>query len=278
MTKVECQKCGNRWETRKPLDEIDQLRYSNCGTVNQDKLTVKKDLTTTEEQLGPTFDRIDMKYRIEKFKEWVEDQLGEEHHEHIKTKLSALTDKAGLLIDRVDEGLDLEEAEKHLEKLLEEGRNLIEKADPESDYRSLIGKKGNAKKELNRVREQVEEAKRKAEEFKEDHGMDVPEASKFVEEHSDLIADVEHLRKEKKELGKVIGRYESKMEAYQEGRRRGEKERYEAAKSDFRIQYPCPICGKLITIYSDSPEVKSIIKFLQKQGWGHKECHEARRR
>lgn len=32
--------CGHRWETRKPLSEIDQLRCSNCNTASEDDLTI----------------------------------------------------------------------------------------------------------------------------------------------------------------------------------------------------------------------------------------------
>ena len=55
---VRCENCGNEWETRKPLDEIERLRCSDCG-MGPDQIEVIEADTTEESEEGEELSVVD---------------------------------------------------------------------------------------------------------------------------------------------------------------------------------------------------------------------------
>jgi len=47
----------------------------------------------------------------------------------------------------------------------------------------------------------------------------------------------------------------------------------EEASEMFRVEYPCAICGVIITVKS-SQEKEAIASYMQEHRWGHQACHQ----
>jgi len=67
----------------------------------------------------------------------------------------------------------------------------------------------------------------------------------------------------------LAGELELKMkpidEAWQEG--------YEAARKRYMVTYSCNVCGEQVEMRSQ--KAKEVTgRYMTKQGWGHKKCHE----
>ena len=63
-------------------------------------------------------------------------------------------------------------------------------------------------------------------------------------------------------------RDEMVMLAHEMGREKG----YAKAEGLFKVEYPCSVCGKTISITTDA-EKKVASKYMQEQGWRHGECN-----
>ena len=66
---------------------------------------------------------------------------------------------------------------------------------------------------------------------------------------------------------KVRAEKEVKQEAYEEGQLNG----YELAESEYKVTYPCSICGKSIEVTTEE-EKKAIRGYMVEHGWGHADC------
>jgi hypothetical protein len=44
----------------------------------------------------------------------------------------------------------------------------------------------------------------------------------------------------------------------------------------FRVDYPCKVCGKMLTIMSDADK-KAVRAYMLEHNWGHQECDEKSR-
>ena len=64
---------------------------------------------------------------------------------------------------------------------------------------------------------------------------------------------------------------EVREEAYSEGYDDG----YREAKQEFKVTYPCSVCGKTITLNSEG-EKEAASGYMEEYGWGHAECHKKR--
>ena len=66
---------------------------------------------------------------------------------------------------------------------------------------------------------------------------------------------------------KVRAEKEVRQEAYEEGQLNG----YELAESEYKVTYPCSICGKSIEVTTDE-EKRAIATYMREHGWGHADC------
>lgn len=57
-------------------------------------------------------------------------------------------------------------------------------------------------------------------------------------------------------------------EAYDRGYFQGFRE----AENKFKINYPCKICGELITMMPNSNDHLAAQRYLREQGWAHSTC------
>lgn len=73
-------------------------------------------------------------------------------------------------------------------------------------------------------------------------------------------------------LGMLELRAEEKDEAYS----RGHDDGYLEAELEFKVTFPCSVCGKTIALRSKEAK-QAASKYMQEHSWGHSECHEKRR-
>jgi hypothetical protein len=66
---------------------------------------------------------------------------------------------------------------------------------------------------------------------------------------------------------KLSAKKEVRQKAYEEGQLNG----YELAKSEYKVTYPCSICGKLIEVTTER-EKKAIRGYMREHKWGHANC------
>jgi hypothetical protein len=74
-------------------------------------------------------------------------------------------------------------------------------------------------------------------------------------------------------LGILEVRVKDEEEIRKKGHAEGYSEGYEEAERLYEITYPCKVCGKTITVTSES-EKEAINRYMQEHGWGHTECRE----
>jgi len=70
---------------------------------------------------------------------------------------------------------------------------------------------------------------------------------------------------------KAEKRDEIREEAYSEGYNDG----YRNAELEFKIMYPCSVCGETIALSSEKAK-RAASKYMEEHGWGHAECHKKR--
>jgi len=83
------------------------------------------------------------------------------------------------------------------------------------------------------------------------------------------LSELNKAKKTFEEKGYKKGFNESKWKHYQEGLDSG----YEKATRDWRISYPCNVCGKPCYMKPNGPSTKVAVEYLSKT-WGHTSCHE----
>jgi len=62
-------------------------------------------------------------------------------------------------------------------------------------------------------------------------------------------------------------RDEALLEGYNTG--------FSDAKKTFMVQYPCSVCGEMITV-STAEEKEAIMQYMVEHNWGHDSCHKSR--
>lgn len=98
----------------------------------------------------------------------------------------------------------------------------------------------------------------------------VPDYSYFRDMNSALTVTDEDFEK-----AKVIIPNKEKM-IYDNGRKRGYNEGisegYDMAESEFKITYPCSVCGKLIVMHPNGKDHVEMKDYMRKNGWHHVTC------
>jgi hypothetical protein len=77
------------------------------------------------------------------------------------------------------------------------------------------------------------------------------------------------------ELNKAKKTFEDKGYSEGEGigRKIGRALGYDQATKEWRISYPCSICGEPIYMKPEDKDTKAAAEHLTSQGWGHSSCH-----
>ena len=57
--------------------------------------------------------------------------------------------------------------------------------------------------------------------------------------------------------------------------RRGYDKGYKKAENEFKVTYPCSVCGKIMSLDSED-ERRAAAEYMKAHGWAHHECHEKR--
>lgn len=65
--------------------------------------------------------------------------------------------------------------------------------------------------------------------------------------------------------------------SYENGRKRGYdggwSDGFDEAIENYRITYPCNVCGKPIEMEPNSKSHSAMISYMHQNGWGHTNCH-----
>jgi len=77
-------------------------------------------------------------------------------------------------------------------------------------------------------------------------------------------------------LGLIEVKIRTEKEIWQQGYDEGQVNGYELAESEYKVTYPCSICGKSIEVNTDE-EKKAIATYMREHGWGHADCINRRR-
>lgn len=72
-------------------------------------------------------------------------------------------------------------------------------------------------------------------------------------------------------LGLIEVKIRTEKEIWQQGYDEGQLNGYELAESEYKVTYPCSICGKSIEVTTDE-EKKAIATYMREHGWGHADC------
>jgi len=64
---------------------------------------------------------------------------------------------------------------------------------------------------------------------------------------------------------------------YKKGFNEGRKQGYQQAVAEYRITYPCSICGEDLIIIPNNPDHEAMKPMMAKAGWAHTICHEERK-
>jgi hypothetical protein len=72
-------------------------------------------------------------------------------------------------------------------------------------------------------------------------------------------------------LGVIEVKVRAEAEIRQEGYEEGQLSGYELAESEYKVTYPCSICGKSIEVTTDK-EKEAIAKYMVEHGWAHGDC------
>lgn len=90
------------------------------------------------------------------------------------------------------------------------------------------------------------------------------------------------LKQRLKDLGEIsfaqfikesLGLQEAKMPDIRERNEIARKKGYNQALKEYRISYPCPVCGERIDITPNSESHKAIMGYMKKDNWAHTSCH-----
>ena len=56
--------------------------------------------------------------------------------------------------------------------------------------------------------------------------------------------------------------------SYENGLKRG----FDEAVDDYKIAYPCSVCGKPIEMMPGDNDHKAMISYMKEKGWAHSKC------
>lgn len=97
-----------------------------------------------------------------------------------------------------------------------------------------------------------------------------PDFSYFRDSESAKIATEEDFEKAKVKLPNL------ERLSYENGKKRGYNEGwsngYGLGEKDFKITYPCSVCGKPLELRPGNRDHAEAIKYLKENGWAHKNC------
>jgi hypothetical protein len=70
-----------------------------------------------------------------------------------------------------------------------------------------------------------------------------------------------------------LGILELKVKKDEQAYSRGYRDGYHQAELKFKITYACNVCREPIVV-NTMDEKEAIKRYMEDQGWGHRECHE----
>lgn len=309
---VRCTECGHAWDPRHPIDEYrefggdSRLKCNGCGQGQRGSFELVTPETVEDESTLSVVDQAEIAGLRRRIRDRIEQQfdhiVGKAPDDFVETDSGEYQWSEGTkhlpfwcdtddeyavayelleLYDRLEVVTDQDEAEAVNDRLDEfiqmlepvtERKTTIDKLDEEiAELEATIAEKqdklDDLTTELTATREQVEA-------FEDDKGMELPEISAFVEEHQDLIVDVDELSIERERLEVEVGDFESRDEAFKFGFIDGHSKGYEEAKASYRITYPCAVCGEAMPIQYGSDVHRQVWEYLREQKWGHAACHQ----
>jgi len=65
---------------------------------------------------------------------------------------------------------------------------------------------------------------------------------------------------------------------YKKGRKDGDSQGHQRGVSEYRITYPCSICGKEIVMLPNNPDHEAMKPMMKNTGWHHNACQDKKPR
>ena len=104
-------------------------------------------------------------------------------------------------------------------------------------------------------------------------------ASKLIDENSGdfkkaVDSQVNHYKKSllMSEVNKVKGSWMEK--GYTKGLNEGQKDGYKKAELEYKITYPCSVCGGELVMKQGANDHETMKKIMSQAGWAHSSCLE----
>lgn len=104
----------------------------------------------------------------------------------------------------------------------------------------------------------------------------LPENSTQYKEEVKKEAEQIHKVKFMREVGKTHESWKKKY--YGEGFRDGENAGYRKGVNDYKITYPCHICGKPIVMAPGGNDHQAMVEMMKQKGWAHGDCLKSQNR
>jgi len=251
MPTVQCS-CGHVWTPRKPLEEIETLRCSSCGTTSQEDLSVSED-TEKHTHDSSIVTEVEAKATREDLLERVQDLIyrvvgtapSESNHEvaeEMRGEFNRLHRLATVLEDD-DKSISPDELQATTEFI--------------DDLESSIDEHADQLDRLDDLQSTVTELESEVSELRS-------ERDALNAELGELQDEYEELSHSRDKLEKRVGLLREDASAYQQG--------YERGMEHFEIEIPCAQCGDPMRMNPDSQMHRSAIDLLQQDGWSHSRC------
>ncbi|AKA48727.1 hypothetical protein IX51_06005 [uncultured archaeon] len=97
-----------------------------------------------------------------------------------------------------------------------------------------------------------------------------PDYSYFRDSESTKVVNEEDFEKAKAKLPRL------ERLSYENGKKKGHEDGwadgYDEAIEDYRITYPCKVCGKAIVMKTGDNGHKAMIEYMKEHGWSHSSC------
>lgn len=251
IARIECS-CGHKWATRKPLEEIETLRCSSCGTASKDALSISEDASqqtqdssiVTEVEAGAK--REDLLERVESLVDRVEGTAPDEAEYEAATEVRGEYNRLRRLrfvLEEGDEDISLDE--------------LQATADYVDSIETCVDDHADQLDRVDDLQSSVENLESTVSELRH-------ERTSLKAEIGELQDDLEQLSRSRDKLEKRVGELREDASVYSQG--------YEKGLEHAEITIPCAQCGGPVRMEPDSQIHRAAIDLLQGDGWGHPSC------
>ena len=283
---IDCE-CGNSWQPRKPLREIEELRCSNCDTLDQDAFNLRwgeaEPISPVESAASSRKKHRIMSRLLTMFDEITEDvaidsisrqdgiwQCKNKPLVEVSTYPEVVVEllEFNAEIPKIDSDAELDEIEKRLDDLSDEIEGYLAKEDNisrlQEEITELEQERDAMQSAIDATEIELDETMAAVAAFEEEHGLPLEDAAIFVEEHEELVFDSDFLEARVESLERRYDHLTDKKGAYWAG--------FTAARDRFAIPFQCTRCFDWDYVRSGTNLHQEILLYVQLMGPTHQQC------